>query len=121
MRIMVHVLLSMVFILSVLAFSFRPVKATVLMYDLNGDGKIDIKDTVVVARAFGTSAGHPRWNAQADLNNDGVIDLKDLFIISKHFGEPRVLVVPEYWMGTALGLTGCFAAFGLFALKRNHS
>lgn len=97
-----------------------PVKASAIMYDLNGDGKTDIKDTVIVARAFGTSPDHPRWNAQADLNKDNKVDLTDLFIISQHFGE-RVMVVPEYWMGTVLGLTGCFAAFGLlFATKRRR-
>jgi hypothetical protein len=29
-----------------------------------------------------------------------------------------LLVVPEYWMGTVLGLVGCFAAFGAFRLYK---
>jgi hypothetical protein len=111
-----------VLILGTLMFLFvLPARASAVMYDLNGDGKINIKDTVVVAKAFGAHQGDPRWDLKADLNGDNVVDLADLFIISKHFGEPRVLVVPEYWIGTVLGLTGCFAALGLFfATKRRH-
>jgi len=30
-------------------------------------------------------------------------------------------VIPEYWLGTILGLVGCFAAFGVFRVsKRKH-
>jgi len=112
----------LVLILGTLMFLFvLPARASTSMYDLNGDGKVNIKDTVIVAKAFGAHQGDPRWDSKADLNNDNMVDLADLFIMSKHFGEPRVLVVPEYWMGTVLGLAGCFGAFGLlFAAKRKH-
>jgi hypothetical protein len=32
-----------------------------------------------------------------------------------------VLVVPEFWLGTVLGLAGCFAALGTFYIMRTHS
>jgi hypothetical protein len=30
------------------------------------------------------------------------------------------LVVPEFWLGTILGLIGCFAAFGVFRLSKHR-
>jgi hypothetical protein len=30
------------------------------------------------------------------------------------------LVIPEYWLGTILGLIGCFAAFGVFRASKNR-
>jgi len=30
------------------------------------------------------------------------------------------LVIPEYWLGTILGLIGCFAAFGVFRVSKNR-
>jgi len=38
------------------------------------------------------------------------------------FGCARgFLVIPEFWLGTVLGLVGCFAAFGVFRVsKRRH-
>lgn len=55
--------------------------------DLNGDGKVDIKDIVIVALAFGSFPGHPRWNEIADLNKDEKIDLKDVLFIARNFGR----------------------------------
>lgn len=56
-------------------------------YDLNGDGKIDIKDISIVARAFGTRPGDPYWNPIADINGDGKVDIKDVSAVAKHYGE----------------------------------
>lgn len=58
--------------------------------DLNGDGFVDMKDIGIVARAFGTSAGDPRWNSLADVNGpggvpDGEVDLFDVAVVSQHF------------------------------------
>jgi hypothetical protein len=56
-------------------------------YDINKDGKIDILDLGIVAQAFGSYPGHPRWNADADVNDDGYVDLIDVAIVAAHFGE----------------------------------
>ena len=57
------------------------------LYDINQDGKIDILDLAILAKAFGSYPGHPRWNPDADVNNDGYVDLKDIAIVASHFGE----------------------------------
>lgn len=55
--------------------------------DINRDGKVNIQDVGIVARAFGTKPGHPRWNQDADINPDGKIDLKDVLMVAKNFGK----------------------------------
>lgn len=56
-------------------------------YDVNKDGKIDILDVALVASAFGSYPGHPRWDPDADLNGDCKIDIRDIAIVACHFGE----------------------------------
>jgi PKD repeat protein len=57
------------------------------LYDLNGDGTIDIKDISIVAKAFGTQPGDPLWNPIADINGDSIVDIKDVSTVAKHYGE----------------------------------
>jgi hypothetical protein len=57
------------------------------MGDVNNDGKVDGKDVALVAAAFGTTPGNPRWNPDADLNNDKKIDGKDVALIAKNYGK----------------------------------
>jgi len=58
-----------------------------LLGDLNGDNKVDVKDVSIVALAFGSHPGQPRWNPVADVNKDGGIDTKDVALVAKNFGE----------------------------------
>jgi hypothetical protein len=58
-----------------------------LLGDVNGDAKVDIKDMVLLIKAFGSYPGQPNWNPNADLNNDGKVDIKDMVLLIKHFGE----------------------------------
>jgi len=53
--------------------------------DLNGDGKVDMKDIGQVAEAFGTSEGQSRWNSAADVNADGIVNLFDVALVAKDF------------------------------------
>jgi hypothetical protein len=55
--------------------------------DVNGDGKIDMKDIVLVARALGSAPTSPNWNPAADVNCDGVVNMKDLAIVVRFFGS----------------------------------
>jgi len=55
--------------------------------DINGDDKVDIRDVAVVASAFGSYPGHPRWNPDADLNLDGRVDIRDVAIVASNFGR----------------------------------
>jgi hypothetical protein len=53
--------------------------------DLDGDGKVDMKDVALVAAAFGTKEQHARWNPMADVNLDGVINMMDLGLVARDF------------------------------------
>lgn len=55
--------------------------------DVNMDGKVDGADIAIVAMAFGSFPGDPRWNALADLNEDQRIDGKDIVIVAINFGK----------------------------------
>jgi len=56
-------------------------------YDVNGDGKIDLKDVYRVAKAYGSFPGHPKWDPACDFNKDDKVDLKDYYPVCKHYGE----------------------------------
>jgi hypothetical protein len=56
-------------------------------YDINQDGIVDITDIAIVALAFGSYPGHPRWNPDADVNDDGYVDIIDMTLVAQHFGE----------------------------------
>lgn len=55
--------------------------------DLNGDGKVNVKDVYTSAKAFGSYLGHARWDPDADVNNDFKVDIKDYYIVCKNFGR----------------------------------
>jgi PKD repeat protein len=68
------------------------ITVTGLIGDLNGDGKVDMRDVAIVARAFGTEPGDPYWNPVADLTGpdgepDGKIDMRDVAVPARHFGD----------------------------------
>jgi hypothetical protein len=57
------------------------------------DGKVDIRDIAVVAKAFGSAPGMPLWNVNCDITGptpgvpDGKVDIRDIAVVAKHFGE----------------------------------
>jgi hypothetical protein len=61
--------------------------AHALQGDVNGDGKVDMKDVALVVQAFGSYTGSPRWNAACDVYKDGRIDLRDLAVVLLNFGK----------------------------------
>jgi len=58
-----------------------------ILGDINGDGKVDGRDIVTAAKAFGTRPGDPRWNPDADVNQDGRVDGRDITLIARNFGK----------------------------------
>jgi acyl-coenzyme A thioesterase PaaI-like protein len=55
--------------------------------DVDGDGRVDLKDLVSLAIAYGSSIGTARWNANADINGNLKVDLSDLVILAKNYGR----------------------------------
>ena len=55
-------------------------------WDVNGDGKVDVGDLVLVGRHFGETIEEP-ISPNPDVNGDGTVDISDLVLIGKHFGE----------------------------------
>jgi len=74
-----------VFVALALLAAIRPSFAVV--GDVNGDGKVDMKDLAMVARCFGAKPSDPRWNPACDLTGDGKIDMIDLATVAAHFGR----------------------------------
>jgi hypothetical protein len=58
-----------------------------MLGDINGDGKVDLKDYYTVSKAYGEVPGRPRWDSECDINDDGKIDLKDVYIAARNFGK----------------------------------
>jgi len=55
--------------------------------DVNGDGKVNICDIVLAAKAYGSYPSHPRWNPMADENEDNKIGIIDIIIIAINLGK----------------------------------
>jgi hypothetical protein len=57
------------------------------------DGKVDVKDVSLVARAYGSKPGQPNWNPLADITGaeylvpDGKVDVRDVSLVAKSFGK----------------------------------
>jgi len=59
----------------------------IITIDLNGDGKVNIADLFIVAKAFGTKLGDENWNPVADLDGDNRVNIKDLYKIARNYGK----------------------------------
>ncbi|MCJ7423031.1 hypothetical protein MUP01_02020 [Candidatus Bathyarchaeota archaeon] len=61
--------------------------------DIDGDGKVDVRDVAIASAAFGSYPGHPRWDPRADITGpiylvpDLRVDTRDVAMISKNFGK----------------------------------
>lgn len=55
--------------------------------DVNGDCKVDIKDLVITAIAFGKTTGTSGYSSVADLNADGKVDIRDISYVGMTFGS----------------------------------
>jgi ABC-type branched-subunit amino acid transport system substrate-binding protein len=64
-----------------------PTMYSLAPYDIELIGKVNMLDIGVVAKAFGTRPGDPRWNLECDVNNDGVINMVDIGTVARHFGQ----------------------------------
>jgi len=58
-----------------------------LKTDLNIDGRVDILDISIAAKAYGSYVGHPRWNEAADVDKNGSINIIDISLVAKDYGK----------------------------------
>jgi ABC-type branched-subunit amino acid transport system substrate-binding protein len=65
-----------------------------LKTDINYDGKTNIMDISVAAKAYATKPGDPRWDKEADVDFNGQINIVDLAKIAKDFGKQITLPLP---------------------------
>ncbi|HUV98006.1 MAG TPA: hypothetical protein VMW14_00705 [Candidatus Paceibacterota bacterium] len=59
----------------------------VYLCDLNNDGVVNIFDIVLMAGAYGSNSGDPKWNPDADLVQDGEINIFDIVLAAGHYGQ----------------------------------
>jgi uncharacterized protein YfaS (alpha-2-macroglobulin family) len=64
------------------SFTLKPNISSV---DINQDGKVNILDLAIVARAWGSYPGHPRWDPRCDVNGDGKINIMDITLVAKEY------------------------------------
>jgi len=69
--------------------------AALIMGDVTGDDRIDIRDFSALSSAYGTLPGNGQWNAKADLNADGAVNLLDFSILSTNYGLIGDLLKPN--------------------------
>jgi hypothetical protein len=58
-----------------------------------------------------------QYDIWVDTNQNGAFDAGDVWN-NQAVGIRAFLVIPEYWLGTILGLAGCFAALGAFRISK---
>jgi uncharacterized protein YfaS (alpha-2-macroglobulin family) len=59
----------------------------VLSTDINGDGIVNILDLALVAKAWNTRPGDPKWNPRCDLDGNGLINILDIVPVARDFGK----------------------------------
>lgn len=55
--------------------------------DVSADGLVNIIDLSMIARAFNTYPGHPKWNSNVDINEDKVINIIDINLVATEYGK----------------------------------
>ncbi len=60
-------------------FAYNPI------YDLNGDGVVDIQDVYILEPTLNSMLGDPRYVPEYDFNGDGVINFQEVMILGYNF------------------------------------
>jgi hypothetical protein len=55
--------------------------------DVDRDGNVNILDAALIAFAYGSRPGDPKWNPAYDITHDGVIDILDAAILAYYYGR----------------------------------
>jgi hypothetical protein len=66
--------------------------------DINKDGVVDLRDLVILAKAYGSKPGDTKWNPDADIDGNSVgvvgfvVGLSDLVFLAANYKRVNVLV-----------------------------
>ena len=63
------------------------------IWDVNGDGAVNILDMTLIAQEMGKSV---HSDSRIDVNNDGTISILDLILIAQHLDKSTVPAAPAY-------------------------
>ncbi len=69
-----------------------PIPVSIIPWDVNSDGIVDIQDLILASNSFGTA---PLENDKVDVNKDGRVNIIDLLIIAAHLGESSITPAPK--------------------------
>jgi parallel beta-helix repeat protein len=61
-----------------------------ILGDVNGDGTVNILDSITIGNSFLAKPGNTNWNPNADVNCDDVINILDSIVIGNHFLETAI-------------------------------
>ena len=63
-----------------------------LIWDVNGDGQVNILDLILIAQDFGKPT---HSNSRTDVNDDGIVNILDLIVVAQHMGESTNSAAPS--------------------------
>ena len=63
-----------------------------LKWDVNGDGRVNVLDIVLIAQNIGRSASD---NPRVDVNGDGTINILDIILVAQHLDESATAAPPS--------------------------
>jgi len=63
------------------------VPAQYVRADVNQDGRVDMTDFILAAKAFQSTPSSVNWNPSADINQDGIVSIIDVGIIAVLVGQ----------------------------------
>ena len=55
--------------------------------DLDGNGRVDMTDIMIVVKAFGSTPEKPNWDPRADTDGNGRVDMTDVMTVVRNFGK----------------------------------
>ena len=55
--------------------------------DINGDQKVNILDAILLANAFNSKPGDPKWSPNADINGDNKVNILDAIVLAGYFNQ----------------------------------
>jgi hypothetical protein len=69
-------------------FMIGPTQVKIKIWgDINGDGSVNLIDLTLLAQAYNSVIGDPRYNPDADIDNNGKVGLTDLVSCAKYYNQ----------------------------------